>query len=115
MNKKKWSDRKVWQWLIHASIGGGWAFIGASIVWLGASAPLALLVGFYAAVVGGVMKEGTDQSVSNEIRRLDVFFVRAPDIMNLQWNGWDWLDFAQHVAGGIVGALASVLLWWVAS
>lgn len=109
--KKKWSDRKVWQWIIHSGIGFGWSFAGASIIWLGSGIIAALIAGFFTAVAGATMKEATDQTVYETLQDLLGTKHGHDFCAHLDWHGWDWMDYLQHVVGGFIGPWVSVLLW----
>ena len=115
--KKKWSDLKVWQWIIHVAIGAAWAFAGTSIIWLGASVPVALLVGLWSALVGATMKEATDQTVYDSLQELHAHesmttWRGIPHICEtLGWKGWDWKDYLQHVVGGFIAPWVHIWIW----
>ncbi len=116
--KKRWSDSVFWQWTLHGLIGFGWAFAGASIIWLGASVYVAYLVGFWSAFVSVTMKEATDQTVYEALKGLGDdhghLHVGGKKIHeHLDWHGWDWLDFAQHIVGGFIGAWVPIAIWYL--
>ncbi len=104
------------QWLAHAAIGLGWGLLGSSIIWLDVGVLPSVLAGFVSALAGATMKEGTDQTVFAALQKYNTGNHTHQGKLTcerLGWVGWDWLDFAQHLAGGAVGPWLHVLAWWL--
>lgn len=118
-SKKKWSDRKLWQWVIHVAIGFGWSFAGTGIIWMDAGVFVAFLVGFWSSLVSATMKEATDETVYNRLQGL-----REMESMTtwrgirhicetLGWHGWSWKDFMQHAVGGFIAPWVHIWIWYI--
>ena len=113
------------QWLVHASISGAWAFVGAQVMWLGSPVFAGFLSAFYAGVVGATMKEATDQTVYDALwiaarshdhnKTLGAAGHLESLCDHLNWHGWDWLDWAQHVTGAFLGAWAGIAFYFMIS
>lgn len=109
--KKKWSDRKVWQWIIHGAIGFVWSFIGSSIIWFGAGVFMSFIVGFLVSVASATMKEATDQTVYDTLQDLLGTKHGHDFCHHLDWHGWSWKDYLQHVVGGFIAPWFNIWLW----
>lgn len=115
----KWSDTKLGQWGSHGAIGFGWACMFANIVWLGTPSIVAWVVGFSVSLVSATMKEGTDETVYQELLGLEGRHIEGDHVnakamcRKLDWHGWDWKDFLQHAVGGFIGATVPVVLFLI--
>jgi hypothetical protein len=112
---KKWSDRKLWQWVIHVAIGFAWSFAGTTIIWMGAGVWVSALVGFWSSLVSASMKEATDQTVFDTLQGMGAEHQGGMLCEHLHWHGWSWKDYAQHAIGGFAAPWVHIAIWAAAT